>query len=147
MLLGSRSPGPRSALIARVGREGRDAVCAARAAVAATLRAARAAEGPGTVSLGIDERGREVRLSDREVAAHGLIVGASGAGKSTTLLAILGDRIARGLPVIAIDLKGSPAFAAELRARPKAAQDGRSGCGRSTARAAGTHSDTAIRPS
>ena len=66
------------------------------------------------VSLGVDERGREVLLSDRQLAAHGLIVGASGAGKSTTLLGILGDRVARGLPVIAIDLKGSPAFATEL---------------------------------
>ena len=43
------------------------------------------------VSLGTDERGHEVLLSDRQLAAHGLIVGASGAGKSTTLLGILGD--------------------------------------------------------
>ena len=55
-------------------------------------------------------------LTDRQLAAHALIVGASGAGKSTTLLGILGAQIRRGRPVIAIDMKGSPAFAAELRA-------------------------------
>lgn len=76
-------------------------------------RAAREAEGGG-VRLGVDERGREVRLTDRQLAAHGLIVGASGAGKSTTMLGILCDQIGRGLPVVAIDLKGSPAFARQL---------------------------------
>jgi conjugal transfer pilus assembly protein TraD len=75
--------------------------------------ATRQADGAG-VRLGVDERGREVRLSDHQLAAHGLIVGASGAGKSTTLLGILGEQIARGLPVVAIDLKGSPAFEREL---------------------------------
>jgi conjugal transfer pilus assembly protein TraD len=76
-------------------------------------RAAIRAAGPG-MTLGLDERGEPVHLADRQLAAHGLIVGASGAGKSTTLLGILSDRIARGLPVIAIDLKGSPAFARRL---------------------------------
>jgi conjugal transfer pilus assembly protein TraD len=88
---------------------------AAARAVAAhrNARDARAAEG-AALSLGVDERGHEVMLSDRQLAAHGLILGASGAGKSTTLLGILGDRIARGLPVIVIDLKGSPSFADQL---------------------------------
>jgi conjugal transfer pilus assembly protein TraD len=76
-------------------------------------RLAREAEGPG-VTLGVDDRGREVRLTDRQLAAHGLIIGASGAGKSTTLLGILSDQIERGLPVVAVDLKGSPAFVHEL---------------------------------
>ena len=76
-------------------------------------RAAVRAAGPG-MTLGLDERGEPVHLADRQLAAHGLIVGATGAGKSTTLLGILTDRIARGLPVIAIDLKGSPAFAHRL---------------------------------
>ena len=49
-----------------------------------------------------------------ELSAHGLILGASGAGKSTTLLRILTEQIARGLPVVAIDMKGSPAFARVL---------------------------------
>ena len=41
-------------------------------------------------------RGRAVRLSDHELSAHGLILGASGAGKTTTLLTILDrpDRVA-----------------------------------------------------
>ncbi|MGO9821874.1 MAG: type IV secretory system conjugative DNA transfer family protein [Solirubrobacteraceae bacterium] len=71
------------------------------------------AAGPG-VTIGLDPHGEPVHLADRQLAAHGLIVGASGAGKSTTLLGILSDRIARGLPVIAIDLKGSPAFARQF---------------------------------
>ena len=52
--------------------------------------------------------------SDDELSAHGLILGASGAGKTTTLLAILADQIGRGRPVVAIDMKGSPAFARAL---------------------------------
>lgn len=66
------------------------------------------------VSLGIDRAGEHVLLSDEQLAAHGLVLGASGAGKSTTLLRILGDRVDRGRAVIALDMKGSPAFAAAL---------------------------------
>ena len=74
-----------------------------------------AAEGAAeSVTLGRDPGGRAVALSDRQLAAHALIVGASGAGKSTTMLSILVAQIRRGRPVIAIDMKGSPAFAAEL---------------------------------
>ncbi len=65
--------------------------------------------------LGVDPAGRPVRLSEVQLAAHGLIVGASGAGKSTTMLGILDAQIRGGRPVVAIDMKGSPAFAAELR--------------------------------
>lgn len=73
------------------------------------------------VALGIDASGRQVVLSDQQLSAHGLILGASGAGKSTTLLRILTDHIARQKPVIAIDLKGSPSFAGELEAAAMAA--------------------------
>jgi hypothetical protein len=66
--------------------------------------------------LGRDIRGREVVIEDQQLAAHALLVGASGSGKSTTMLTLLGDRIARGHPVVAIDMKGSPAFARELAA-------------------------------
>ncbi|HET9720630.1 MAG TPA: TraM recognition domain-containing protein [Solirubrobacteraceae bacterium] len=66
------------------------------------------------VVLGTDGAGRVVKLSDSQLAAHGLILGASGAGKSTTLLSILTAQIRRGNPVVAIDLKGSPAFAHAL---------------------------------
>jgi conjugal transfer pilus assembly protein TraD len=58
--------------------------------------------------------GRPVFLTDRQLSAHALILGASGAGKSTTLLRILTDSIRRGLPVVAIDLKGSPGFVRAL---------------------------------
>ena len=68
----------------------------------------------GAILLGADAGGSRVLLGDHELSAHGLILGASGAGKSTTLLAILTEQIRRGAPVVAIDMKGSPAFAAEL---------------------------------
>ena len=60
-------------------------------------------------------------LSDQQLSAHGLIVGASGAGKSTTLLRILTDHIARNRPVIAIDMKGSPSFAGQIESAAAAA--------------------------
>jgi conjugal transfer pilus assembly protein TraD len=66
------------------------------------------------VALGRDRAGATVRLSDRQLSAHALIVGASGAGKSTTMLRIIADHVRRGRPVVAIDMKGSPAFAREL---------------------------------
>ncbi len=66
------------------------------------------------VKLGVDARGRSVVLSEQDLAAHGLILGASGSGKSTTMLRILSAQIARGAPVVAIDLKGDPAFARAL---------------------------------
>ncbi|HEX3615472.1 MAG TPA: helicase HerA-like domain-containing protein, partial [Solirubrobacteraceae bacterium] len=77
--------------------------------------AARAAAGPA-ITIGRDSEGRPVQIPERTLAAHGLILGATGAGKSTTLLTLLSDQIRRGRPVVAIDLKGSPAFAGELRA-------------------------------
>jgi conjugal transfer pilus assembly protein TraD len=86
-----------------------------RAARGIAARRARAdAVRRAAVGLGSDTRGRPVVLTDHELSAHGLILGASGAGKSTTLLKILTDQIARGRPVVAIDMKGSPAFARVL---------------------------------
>jgi len=82
--------------------------------------AARAAAGP-TITIGHDANGRPVLIPERTLAAHGLILGATGAGKSTTLLTLLGEQIRRGRPVVAIDLKGSPAFAQELRVAAEAA--------------------------
>jgi conjugal transfer pilus assembly protein TraD len=69
---------------------------------------------PGSVALGADRHGRRVALSDRQLSAHALILGASGAGKSTTLLRLLTEQVRLGRPVVAIDMKGSPAFADEL---------------------------------
>ncbi len=82
-----------------------------------TFRARHSAHRVPTVDalvLGRDSGGKAVVLEDRQLAAHGLIVGASGAGKSTSLLALLSDAVKRGRPVIAIDMKGSPAFAHTL---------------------------------
>jgi conjugal transfer pilus assembly protein TraD len=86
-------------------------------------RARGAARGSATdgVVLGVDADGRPVVLRDAQLSAHGLIVGASGAGKSTTLLTILTDHVRRGRPVVAIDMKGSPAFARELAGAAAAA--------------------------
>jgi conjugal transfer pilus assembly protein TraD len=80
----------------------------------ATGRGRSSAPGEAAAILGVDSRRRIVRLSDRELSAHGLILGASGAGKSTTLLRILTGQIERGRPTVAIDMKGSPAFARVL---------------------------------
>ena len=77
-------------------------------------RAAKAEPSAGAVHLGLEPSGAPVRLTDRQLSAHGVILGASGAGKTTTLLAILSDHIRRGNPVVAIDMKGSPEFARVL---------------------------------
>jgi conjugal transfer pilus assembly protein TraD len=81
---------------------------------------ARAAAGPAA-PIGVDSAGRAVLVSDQALAAHGLILGATGAGKSTTLLTLLTQQIGRGRAVVAIDLKGSATFADELRAAARAA--------------------------
>jgi len=75
----------------------------------------------GAVQIGSDHRGRAVLVPEQTLAAHGLILGATGAGKSTTLLTLLSEQIRRGRPVVAIDLKGSPGFARELRTAAEAA--------------------------
>jgi conjugal transfer pilus assembly protein TraD len=82
--------------------------------LAAERRARSASTSGGAIALGTDSRGRPVSIAERELAAHGLILGASGAGKTTTLLAIVCEQIKRGRPVVAIDMKGSPAFAAAV---------------------------------
>ena len=88
----------------------------------AQLRAAGPVLPPAGVLIGHDTKtGEPVVLSDEQLAAHGLIVGASGSGKTTSLLSILVGEIHRGHAVIAIDLKGSPVFADTLEAAAKAA--------------------------
>jgi conjugal transfer pilus assembly protein TraD len=78
--------------------------------------------GPGqALVLGSDRRGREVSIGEHELSAHGLILGASGTGKTTTLLGVLDQLIACGRPVVVIDMKGSPAFARSVAASAAAA--------------------------
>jgi conjugal transfer pilus assembly protein TraD len=81
----------------------------------------RAALRAGQVALGADPQERPVTLTEDQLSAHALIVGASGSGKSTTLLRILGEQITHGRPVVALDLKGSPSFAADLERAATAA--------------------------
>ncbi len=66
--------------------------------------------------LGTTQSGEPFRLTDRQLSAHTLILGAAGAGKTNTLLTILGDHVARGRAAVVIDMKGSKAFARELDA-------------------------------
>ncbi len=67
------------------------------------------------VVLGTElDGGAPVGLTERQLGAHCVILGASGAGKSTTLLKILSDQIMRGTAVVAVDMKGSPTFALAL---------------------------------
>ncbi len=68
----------------------------------------------GAVALGTDTGGARVVLTDQQLSAHALILGATGAGKSTSLLTGLAEHARSGRPVVAIDMKGSPAFARVL---------------------------------
>lgn len=97
------------------------ALRAAGARLRARLRGRAATAAPGAVALGAEPDGSPVVLTAGQLSAHALILGASGAGKSTTMLRLLTERIRLGLPVVAIDMKGSPRFAAELRAAAAAA--------------------------
>jgi type IV secretory pathway TraG/TraD family ATPase VirD4 len=81
---------------------------------AARRRAPAGRAANGAIALGTDSRGRPISIAEHELAAHGLILGASGAGKTTTLLTIVREQVKRDRPVVAIDMKGSPAFAAAL---------------------------------
>lgn len=67
------------------------------------------------VLLGIDDGRSVVRLADDELEAHALVVGATGSGKTTTLLAIARSAIRRRIPVMYVDLKGDPAVSRVLR--------------------------------
>jgi conjugal transfer pilus assembly protein TraD len=90
------------------------AVAAVRGARFLAVRSRSSRPREGDIRLGVDARGRGVQIGEHELSAHGLILGASGAGKTTTLLAILSAEVQRGRPVVAIDMKGSPSFTATL---------------------------------
>lgn len=105
------------------------AALSATAVGAAIVRRARArsdardlapARGAATL-LGTTDDGRPFRLTDRQLSAHTLILGASGAGKSNTLLTILADHIGHGRGAVLIDMKGSRALAREVELAAKRA--------------------------
>jgi TraM recognition site of TraD and TraG/FtsK/SpoIIIE family len=85
-------------------------------------RAGRMGAGSQTaIALGTSRTGNRVSVAEAEIAAHGLILGASGSGKTTAMQTVLQQQIGRGRPVVAIDMKGSPAFARQLAVAAAAA--------------------------
>lgn len=67
------------------------------------------------VAIGVGEEGKPVILKDEELNMHTLICGATGAGKTNTLLVILESAIRRGKPVIVVDGKGDSRFFYSVR--------------------------------
>ena len=71
----------------------------------------------GTLLLGRDATGRSVGMPfSRELAAHALVVGATGSGKTVTQTLIAEAAIEDGRAVIAVDPKGDDAMRARLAA-------------------------------
>lgn len=58
------------------------------------------------LTLGVNASGERVIQTDASAAAHTLVVGASGSGKTTTLMSKARDAIKRGQSLIFVDLKG-----------------------------------------
>jgi conjugal transfer pilus assembly protein TraD len=72
---------------------------------------------PEEIRLGIDGvNGGPTGLYPRELQEHTLLLGATGSGKTTSLLTIIQGAADLAIPVVAIDLKGSPGFRAQLGA-------------------------------
>jgi conjugal transfer pilus assembly protein TraD len=66
------------------------------------------------VAFAVDRRGRPVRLSHDEATGNVLAVGIPDCGKTVTCLQLMLRAIRDGLPIIVIDLKGSPKVARPL---------------------------------
>ena len=72
---------------------------------------------PEEIRLGLDQvEGGPAGLYPPELQEHTLLLGATGSGKTTSLLTIIQGAADLGIPVVAIDLKGSPGFRAQLGA-------------------------------
>lgn len=59
-------------------------------------------------TLGINDHGDRVIQTDKDAATHTLVVGASGSGKTTTIMSKARDAIKRGQGLVFVDLKGGP---------------------------------------
>ena len=59
-------------------------------------------------TLGINNHGDRVIQTDKDAATHTLVVGASGSGKTTTIMSKARDAIKRGQGLVFVDLKGGP---------------------------------------
>lgn len=66
------------------------------------------------VGLGLDPHGRVVSVAPEDLRQHALILGATGSGKTTTLLQILRALVPQRHGVLVVDLKADPRLAAEL---------------------------------
>lgn len=72
---------------------------------------------PEEIRLGTDLNGGDpTGLYPDELAAHALLLGATGSGKTTSLLTVAQGAVDLAIPVVAIDLKGSPGFRDRLAA-------------------------------
>lgn len=71
-------------------------------------------------TLGVTDYGKKIVQTDDEGSAHTLVVGASGVGKTTTMMLEARDIIARGHALVFVDLKGGqdvPAILADYAER------------------------------
>ena len=59
-------------------------------------------------TLGINDHGDRVIQTDKDAATHTLVVGASGSGKTTTVMSKARDAVKRGQGLVFVDLKGGP---------------------------------------
>ncbi len=69
----------------------------------------------GAIPIGLDERGTVVAISPQELAQHALVLGATGSGKTTTVLQLLRGLLAPASGLVVVDLKGDPDLTRELR--------------------------------
>ena len=74
-------------------------------------------EGPEDgATIGLTIYGERVIQTRQEAAAHTLLAGGSGAGKTTTMLVGIRDAIRRGEGVVLVDLKGAADVPAQMKA-------------------------------